>query len=176
MKKWLVLDFDGVINQCGAFLNQKPTWGDERSTVACFKPVTYSPALIMLLKDLDNAGVSIVWLSTLHHRTTIIGGALGLPTLPYIPEAATTGDGWWKISSFKKFLLDQVNVGDRIVWVDDDLPGYSQDDEASVDELRMPTLSLVSPDATKGLSPNEFLKVLKHLEVSLPRDLVDSTA
>jgi hypothetical protein len=163
------MDLDGVLNVIGSVpsddwgsYEQIEVLGDQDTAV----PVIYASMLVRCLNEMVNRRlVEVTWLTTWERRAPLrFAPAVGLQLGDQVVEDPTGISAfWWK---FAAVLKRQVVPGDPgwspFVWTDDQI---TSDDQAR-DLLQLPSehAVVISPDETRGLTPNHLAAVLDAID------------
>lgn len=120
--KYLLLDIDGVFHPYLAFDLEERGFVIYRN-----RWITWAIDLVhhaSWVRDVEDK-VSIVWASSWLKDSNYLGVMFGLEDvdLPYIPfdKAPDDETKTWKLESVQKWVQENTNKGDVIVWFDDEI-------------------------------------------------------
>jgi len=153
MKPLLLLDVDGPLNPWAAKRDAKPEgytehrwklsrWSRRKPLIMWLNP-GHGERLTALA---DRANLQLAWATTWEHQAnTMIGPALGLPTLTVIEFGPPAPH--WKFRAVNRF------AGDRpLAWLDDDFDLYPGQRDAFLERRRGKPTELVRVDPHTGMT------------------------
>lgn len=127
MTNILFLDIDGVLNACGALLDDfagHRAWPDFELVTGERWGETVSPTMVQELNQVIGAhDVQLVWLTTWERTAPAFGHKIGLNgalVAPWLSTEDAKGE-WGKLVSIRAYLRNHSKPGDRAAWLDDDL-------------------------------------------------------
>jgi len=132
MTNYLFLDIDGVLNACGALLDDvrnHQAWPDYELVTGERWGETVSPQMVMELNQvMDAHNVRLVWLTTWQSAAPAFGHKIGIDgalEAPWLSTEDAMGE-WGKLVSIRAFMQKHRKSGDKIAWFDDDLASEHQ--------------------------------------------------
>lgn len=168
MTNYLFLDIDGVLNACGALLDDvrmHQAWPDYELVNGERFGETVSPALVAGLNQIiTRHNVTVVWLTTWEREAPAFGHNIGLhgaQDWPWLPTNDDHGE-WGKHSSIRKYLHQHYQEGDRFAWFDDDL---ATEHDAALWAARQGILAIPSAPR-RGITSAHLHLLAQHYEVA----------
>lgn len=175
VKLFVVLDFDGVVNQFpgevvpeGVFAPTGKHKSAYRTELEQWYAITYSEEMVADLNEiLADPAVQLLWLTTWQHRVIGEMEALGLRAareplwLKFLPRMSDYGGVHAKCEVFDD-LMEGLPGDVGVIWVDDQAiavhRAYAQDAQDAPDEPGL----LVAPDPRYGITRAQMAQIREY--------------
>ncbi|WP_370944550.1 HAD domain-containing protein [Amycolatopsis sp. cg5] len=160
MRPLLLLDIDGPLNPFAAKPDARPPgftehrfrlsgWSRRKPLRMWLNP-GHGPALLALA---ERTGLELAWATTWEHRAnTMIGPAIGLPSLPVITFAGASSS--WKYPAVARFAYERP-----LAWLDDDFDLYPGPRDAFLAKRAQLPTELIRVNPREGLSAGHLAAV-----------------
>lgn len=157
MNNLVILDIDGVLN---------PYYITNNNRLGYKETILEHNYLVYLNKELQNPYLkriselsTIVWGSAWEELSNLLSPELEIDQLEWIPISRTdVGLGTWKIKSIKKWLDNNEQKFDKIVWLDDEL---EQDAFDWAEESG--NMLCIAPNKERGLIRKDYEEIIDFL-------------
>ena len=161
---FLFLDIDGVLNACGALLDdvrKHQAWPDHDLVAGERWGETVSPQMVTELNQiLNDHDVRLVWLTTWESAAPAFGHKIGIDNAldaPWLSTEDAHGE-WGKLVSVRAFFSQHSKLGDKVAWLDDDL---ASEHDFALWAARQGVLA-IPPAARHGITPAHLHLLSEH--------------
>lgn len=158
----LFLDCDNVVSSDALFPARTETgWlGEWTTTVLDRMTLLFAHELIEEINRLSTRDdLNIIWLTDWEKGTADLSRVMGLPIFPYLEMRdgdMYTVDPWWKLRHVQEAW---ESTNDRIIWLDDSIPGNAQAREWVEQEREHERVFTIAPVNNWGLTRSHIHQI-----------------